>query len=121
MERRSKMSRVAIILMALLVALTVPGLSASGSDAEAVLGREDDGVAVLVAGDDDDGDDTNTTNGTTGTNGTDSIDTTAERSRSLDRSADNTGNPNGQPDRSNSKDRSRDNTKDHSRGVTTND
>lgn len=110
------MSRVAIILMALLVALTVPGLSAAGSDAEAVLGREDDGVAVLVASDDDDdGDDT------TNTNGTDSIDTTAERSRSLDRSADNTGTSNGQPDRSNSKDRSRDNTKDHSRGTTTND
>jgi hypothetical protein len=113
------MGRTLIVLLTLVVGLAVPGFAVAGNDAEAVLGREDDEVAVLVASDDDDGDDTNT--GNTGNSGSkDSNDTTFERSRSLDRSGDNTGNANG-PDRSRSRDRSGDNTRDHSRGVTTND
>jgi hypothetical protein len=123
-EEVDRMSRTMVVLLALLVGLTVPGLAVAGGDSEAVLAREED-VADLVA-EDDDADDgqTDTDTGNTGNTGNtqskDSLDTTADRSRSRDRSGDKTGGGKG-ADRSNSLDRSRDNTADHSRGTTTND
>ena len=112
------MNRVIILVLAGLVALTLPGLSAAGEDQQARLSRDDEEVGLVLTSDDDDGDDTDT--GNTGNTGSkDSNDTTAERSRSRDRSGDRTGGGQG-ADRSNSRDRSRDNTKDHSVGVTTN-
>jgi hypothetical protein len=111
------MSRIVIVVLAGLVALTLPGLSLAGDDQVARLSRDDEEVGLILASDDDD-DDGATTHNTNGTNG-DSVDTTAERSRSRDRSGDKTGGG-GAPDRSRSKDASRDNTNDHSIGVTTN-
>jgi hypothetical protein len=117
-KRRSNgMGRTMIVLLALAIGLAVPGFAAAGSDTAAVLREDDDGV-VLLTDDDDDGDGT-TTGDTGNTNSGDSLDTTADRSRSRDRSGDNTGEPN-RRDRSNSRDRSADNTADHSVGVTTN-
>lgn len=113
------MGRIIILVLAGLVAVTVPGMSAAGEDRDARLAREDDQVALVLSVDDDDDDPTDT--GNTGTTGSkDSNDTTADRSRSRDRSGDKTGGGNG-PDRSRSLDRSRDNTNDHSVGTTTND
>ena len=103
------MARTLIVLLGLLIGLALPGLGLAGAD-EAVLREDDQGVVLAAL---DDGDDTDT-----GNSG-DSIDTTAERSRSRDRSGDKTGGGPG-PDRSNSRDRSADNTNDHSVGVTTN-
>jgi hypothetical protein len=110
------MGRIMIVLLAAALGLAVPGLAAAGSDADAVLREDDEGVVLATA--DDDGDDTNT--GNTNTGNRDSLDTTADRSGSRDRSRDNTGNSNGRRERSGSRDRSRDNTADHSVGVTTN-
>jgi hypothetical protein len=104
------MARTLIVLLGLLIGLALSGLGLAGAD-EAVLREDDQGVVLAAL--DDDGDDTDT-----GNSG-DSIDTTAERSRSRDRSGDKTGGGPG-PDRSNSRDRSADNTNDHSVGVTTN-
>jgi hypothetical protein len=111
------MGRTMIVLLATAIGLAVPGLAAAGSEADAVLREDDEGVVLATA--DDDGDDTNTGNTNTGNTGGDSLDTTAERSRSLDRSGDKTGGG-PEPDRSRSRDKSRDNTADHSVGVTTN-
>jgi hypothetical protein len=112
------MSRIIILVLTGLVAVTMPGLSAAGDDHQARLSRDDEEIGLVLAVDDD-GDDTDT--GNTGNTGSkDSLDTTADRSRSRDRSGDKTGGGNG-PDRSRSRDRSRDNTKDHSVGTTTND
>ncbi len=115
------MGRTMMVVLALLVGLTMPGMSAAGEDQEARLARDDEEGGLVLAGDDD-GDDTDTgTTGNTGNTGSkDSLDTTADRSRSKDRSGDKTGERN-RPDRSNSLDRSRDNTNDHSVGTTTND
>ncbi|MGH2547145.1 MAG: hypothetical protein ACRDHH_01215 [Actinomycetota bacterium] len=111
------MGRIIIFVLAGLVAVTVPGMSAAGEDRDARLGRDDDEVDLVLAVDDDD-DDTDTGNtGNTGSKG--SLDT-ADRSRSKDRSGDKTGEPN-RPDRSRSLDRSRDNTTGSSRGTRTND
>jgi hypothetical protein len=113
------MARALIVLLSLLVGLTVPGLSLAGAD-EAVLREDDEGVVLATV--DDDGDDTgntNTGNTNTGNTNGDSMDTTAERSRSRDRSGDKTGGGQG-ADRSRSRDASADNTNDHSIGVTTN-
>jgi hypothetical protein len=117
-EEVANMSRIIILVLAGLVALTMPGLSAAGDDQAARLSRDEEEVRFVLVSDDDDGDGTDSgTNGMTGSK--DSLDTTAERSRSRDRSGDKTGDGKG-PDRSRSKDRSRDNTNDHSVGVTTN-
>ncbi|HEX5948624.1 MAG TPA: hypothetical protein VFZ45_03580 [Actinomycetota bacterium] len=111
------MSRIIILALAGLVALTMPGLAAAGDDQAARLSRDEEEVGfILVSDDDGDGTDSGT-NGMTGSK--DSLDTTAERSRSKDKSGDKTGGGQG-ADRSKSKDRSRDNTNDHSVGVTTN-
>jgi hypothetical protein len=109
------MGRIMIIALAGLVVVTVPGMTAAGEDRDARLAREDDEVALVLSVDDDDDD---PATGNTGSR--DSIDTTADRSRSRDRSGDKTGGGNGL-DRSRSVDRSRDNTNDHSVGTTTND
>ena len=108
------MGRTLIVILVAAVGLAVPGLAAAGSDSDAVLREDEDGVVLVAAA--DDGGDTNT--GNTG-GSRDSLDTTAERSKSLDKSGDKTGGGQG-ADRSRSKDRSRDNTNDHSVGVTTN-
>jgi hypothetical protein len=119
-EVEARMSRIIILVLAGLVALTLPGLSAAGEDQQARLTRDDEEVGLVLTSDDD-GDDTDTGNtGNTGNTGSkDSNDTTAERSSSRDRSGDRTGGGQG-ADRSNSRDRSRDNTNDHSVGVNTN-
>lgn len=110
------MSRIIILVLAGLVAVTMPGLSAAGDDHQARLSRDDEEFGLVLAVDDD-GDDTDT--GNTGNTGSkDSLDT-ADRSRSKDRSRDKTGERN-RPDRSRSLDRSRDSTTGHSGGTTTN-
>jgi hypothetical protein len=84
------MGRTVIVLLALVVGLAIPGLAA-GSEDRAVLGREDDDVAMLVASADDDGDDTNTgAGGTTGNSGTgDSNDATNSRHTGVSRDGEN--------------------------------
>jgi hypothetical protein len=111
------MSRIIILVLAGLVALTMPGLSAAGDDQAARLSRDEEEVGFVLVSDDDAGDGTDSgTNGMTGSK--DSLDT-ADRSRSKDRSGDKTGERN-RPDRSRSLDRSRDSTTGHSPGTTTN-
>ena len=82
------MGRTLIVLLGLVVGLAIPGLAAGAED-RAVLGRENDDVAVLVATADDDGDDTNT-GGTTGNSGTgDSNDATNSRRTAVSRDGEN--------------------------------
>jgi hypothetical protein len=107
------MGRLGMLMLTLLMALAAPGVASSANDSDAILREDEEGI-VLTA--EEGGDDTNTGN----TGSRDSRDTTADRSRSRDRSRDRTGEPN-RRDRSASRDRSRDNTRDHSVGVTTND
>jgi hypothetical protein len=82
------MGRIMIVLLAAASGLAVPGLAAAGSDADAVLRQDDEGVVVATA-DDDDGDDTNT--GNTGANsGTgDSNDATGSRHTGVSRDGEN--------------------------------
>jgi hypothetical protein len=76
------------VLLALLVGLAVPGLASAGAEGEAVLGREDDDVAVLVAMDDD-GDDTNTGNTGAASGTGDSNDGTNSRHSGVSRDGEN--------------------------------
>lgn len=83
------MGRTMIVLLGLMVGLAIPGLAAAGVDGEAVLGREDDGVAVLVASEDDDGDDTHTGNTGAGSGTGDSNDGTNSRHTGVSRDGEN--------------------------------
>jgi hypothetical protein len=82
------MGRTMIVLLATAIGLAVPGLAAAGSEADAVLREDDEGV-VLAASADDDGDDTHT--GNTGANsGTgDSNDATGSRHTGVSRDGEN--------------------------------
>jgi hypothetical protein len=84
------MGRIMIVLLASALGLAVPGLAAAGSDADAVLREDHEGVVLATA--DDDGDDTNTGNtGNTGANsGTgDSNDATGSRHTGVSRDGEN--------------------------------
>jgi hypothetical protein len=88
-EEVVRMGRTMIVLLGLMVGLAIPGLAAAGADGEAVLGREDDGVAVLVASEDDDGDDTHTGNTGAGSGTGDSNDGTNSRHTGVSRDGEN--------------------------------
>jgi hypothetical protein len=54
------MGRMLIVILVAAVGLAVPGLAAAGSDADAVLREDEDGVVLVAAADDDDGETGNT-------------------------------------------------------------
>jgi hypothetical protein len=113
-QEEHMIGRMAIVLLAGALGMGAFAGMEIGASNEAVLSREEELSEVTLVSDDDGGGDTGNSRSR------DSRDTTAERSRSRDRSKDRTGGGR-RFDRSRSRDRSADNTRDHSVGFTTQD